>query len=112
MRRLARVAPWIALVLTVISALLLPRLRLSGSLSRLFPDDPAAVALGRYVDAFGGGDVTILLVQADDPARAEAAAEALAKAVVGRPGIRTAVTHVRPPRAEGEIGRASCRERV
>ncbi len=102
MRRLARVAPWIALVLTVISALLLPRLRLSGSLSRLFPDDPAAVALGRYVDAFGGGDVTILLVQADDPARAEAAAEALAKAVVGRPGIRTAVTHVRPPRAEGE----------
>lgn len=102
MQRLARVAPWLALILTILSAVVLPRLRLTGSLSRLFPDDPAAVALGRYVDAFGGGDVTIVLVQADDPAKAAAAAEALAKAVVGRPGIRDAVTHVRPPRADGE----------
>lgn len=97
MRRLARLAPYLALLLTVISLLLLPRLRLSGRLARLFPDDPAAKALGAYVDAFGGGDVTIVLVRGEDPVAVARAAEAIAAKATGKPGVKGATTSVAPP---------------
>jgi len=97
MARLFRFAPLIALLLTIVSIALVPRLRLSGRLARLFPDDPAAKALGQYVDAFGGGDVTIVLVRGDDPHEVELAAEEIAKNATGRPGVRGAVTSVAPP---------------
>lgn len=97
MRRLARYAPYLALLLTIVSALLIPRLRLSGRLARLFPDDPAAKALGAYVDAFGGGDVTIVLVRGDDPVAVAKAAEAIAQKATGKPGVKGATTSVAPP---------------
>jgi predicted RND superfamily exporter protein len=97
MARLLRFAPLLALLCTVASLLVLPRLRMSGRLASLFPDDPAARALGRYVDAFGGGDVTILLVRGDDPAEVHATADELAARVTGRPGIKGAMTSVAPP---------------
>lgn len=97
MRRLARLAPYLALLLTIVSVLLVPRLRLSGRLARLFPDDPAAKALGAYVDAFGGGDVTIVLVRGDDPKLVAEAAETIARAATGKPGVRGATTSVAPP---------------
>lgn len=97
MSRLLRFAPFFALLLTVVSIALVPRLRLSGRLASLFPDDPAAKALGQYVDAFGGGDVTIVLVRGNDPHEVELAAEEIAKSAVGRPGVRGAVTSVAPP---------------
>lgn len=97
MSRLLRFAPFFALLLTLASLALLPRLRLSGRLSSLFPDDPAARALGQYVDAFGGGDVTIVLVRGDDPREVELAAEEIGKSAIGRPGVRGAVTSVAPP---------------
>jgi uncharacterized protein len=100
MRRLARFAPYLALLLTVVSALLVPRLRLSGRLARLFPDDPAAKALGAYVDAFGGGDVTIVLVRGDDPAAVAKSAEEIAKHATGKPGVKGATTSVAPPEAD------------
>jgi predicted exporter len=94
--RLGRLAPWIALLVTVVAALVVPRLHLSGRLARLFPDDPAAKALGAYVDAFGGGDVTIVLVRGDAPAEVEAAADAIAAFARGKPSVRGAVTNVAP----------------
>ncbi len=97
MQRLARLAPYLALLLTVVSLLLVPRLRLSGRLARLFPDDPAAKALGAYVDAFGGGDVTIVLVRGDDPTAVARAADNIARAATGKPGVRGATTSVAPP---------------
>jgi len=97
MRRLARFLPWLALLLTVASLLLLPRLHLSGRLARLFPDDPAAKALGAYVDAFGGGDVTIVLVRGDDPRAVAETAEEIAKNASGKPGVKSATTSVAPP---------------
>ncbi|MGZ3422415.1 MAG: MMPL family transporter [Polyangiales bacterium] len=94
--KLSRLWPALAALLTIASLILVPRLRLSGSLARLFPDDPAAKALGAYVDAFGGGDVTVVLVRGDDPAKVEAAADAIAKAATGKPGVKRAVTSVAP----------------
>lgn len=95
--RLVRLAPYAALVLTVLSLVVLPRLRLSGDLARLFPDDPPARALGAYVRAFGGGDVTTILVRGDAPEEVERATEEIASAARGRPGIRRAVTSLAPP---------------
>jgi len=95
--RLARSAPWIALLLTVVSLVLVPRLHLSGRLARLFPDDPAAKALGAYVDAFGGGDVTIVLVRGEDPSAVAAAADDIARNATGKPGVNSATTSVAPP---------------
>lgn len=97
MSRLVRFAPFVALLLTLLSIALVPRLRLSGRLASLFPDDPAAKALGQYVDAFGGGDVTIVLVRGDDPAQVEATADEIARSAVGRPGVKGATTSVAPP---------------
>jgi hypothetical protein len=95
--RLVRLAPYLALVLTVLSLVVLPRLRLSGDLARLFPDDPQARALGAYVRAFGGGDVTTILVRGDAPEEVERATEEIAAGARGRPGIRRAVTSLAPP---------------
>jgi uncharacterized protein len=97
MQRLARLAPYLALLLTVISALIVPRLRPSGSLGRLFPDDPAAKALSQYVDAFGGGDVTIVLVRGNDPAAVALSASEIAKHAIGKPGVKGAITSIAPP---------------
>lgn len=94
--KLSRLWPALAVLLTIASLILIPRLRLSGSLARLFPDDPSAKALGAYVDAFGGGDVTVVLVRGQDPAQVEAAADAIAKAATGKPGVKRAVTSVAP----------------
>jgi hypothetical protein len=95
--RLTRLAPYAALALTLLSIVVLPRLRLSGDLARLFPDDPQARALGAYVRAFGGGDVTTILVRGDVPEEVERAAEEIATSARGRPGIRRAVTSLAPP---------------
>ncbi len=97
MSRLTRYAPLGALLLTVASIFALPQLRLSGDLARLFPDDPQARALGAYVRAFGGGDVTTILVRGDDPVEVARAADDVAVAARGRPGIRRAVTSLAPP---------------
>lgn len=96
MMKASRLYPLLAILITLVSAILVPRLRLSGSLARLFPDDPAAKALGAYVDAFGGGDVTVVLVRGQDPAQVEAAADAIAKAAEGKPGVKRATTSVAP----------------
>ena len=97
MQRLLRYAPALAIALTVIAALVVPRLRLSGDLARLFPDDPPARALGAYVRAFGGGDVTTILVRGDDPREVSLAADELVTALSGRPGVRRATTTLAPP---------------
>ena len=97
MRRPLRLAPWIAIALALVAATLVPRLKLSGDLARLFPDDPAARALGAYVRAFGGGDVTTILVRGDDVGAVEATANELADAARGRPGVVRATTSLAPP---------------
>jgi predicted RND superfamily exporter protein len=100
--RLLRAAPILALVLSVVALGLVPRLRLSGDLARLFPDDPPARALGAYVRAFGGGDVTTILVRGDDPAEVALAADEIARALEGRPGIKRATTSLAPPTASDD----------
>jgi len=96
MQRLVRHAPIVALLLAVLAAIVVPRLKLSGDLARLFPDDPPARALGAYVRAFGGGDVTIVLVKGSDPEAVASAAEDFARSVQGRPGILRATTTLAP----------------
>lgn len=93
-RRLLGAFAIAALALTLVSAALLPRLRLSGDLGRLFPDDPASRALGAYVRAFGGGDVTTVLVRGADVEEVRAVAEAIASEARDKPGVVRALTHV------------------
>ena len=48
---------WIALaIVTVLAFVLASRLRVSGDLTALFPNQGDASALSRYTRAFGGGD--------------------------------------------------------
>ena len=88
--RLARSAPWLALAAHDRLAPPAPAAApVRGGSRGLFPDDPAAKALGAYVDAFGGGDVTIVLVRGDDPRAVAAAAEDIAKNATGKPGVKS-----------------------
>ncbi|AKU95892.1 membrane protein, exporter [Labilithrix luteola] len=71
--RYARVA---AVILTVLSIFLVTRLRLSRDLTELFPATAEASALARVTRVFGGGDVALVLLEGDDPAEVERAANA------------------------------------
>jgi hypothetical protein len=94
MKRLPLVLFLVASLLTVVSTFLLPRIHFSGRLSALFPRDPASLALGRYVNAFGGGDLTMVLVTGKDASKVAVVARAVAKACEGKPAIASAVTAI------------------
>ncbi len=92
MKRLVHHAPLLAILLAIVAAFVAPRLRLSGDLSRLFPDDPASRALGSYVRSFGGGDVTTILVRGEDVDEVARASDEIAALAQGKPGIIHATT--------------------
>ncbi len=76
--RLLRIA---AVIITVLSVVLVTRLKLSTDLTELFPRTAEASMLARVTHVFGGGDVAPVLLKGDDPAAVEAAAGEAAKAL-------------------------------
>ena len=76
--RLMRLA---AVVVTVLSVVLVTRLRLSTDLTELFPKTVEAEMLARVTHVFGGGDVAPVLVRGDDAAEVERAAHEAATAL-------------------------------
>jgi predicted exporter len=76
--RLLRIA---ALIITVLSVVLVTRLRLSTDLTELFPRTAEAAMLTRVTHVFGGGDIAPLLVVGDDSAEVERATHEAAAAL-------------------------------
>lgn len=80
----------LAVVVTLVSLWAASRLRLSRDLTDLFPRTAHAQTLARFARSFGGGDVALVLVRADDPDVTRRAAEEAAR----RLSACAAVTHV------------------
>lgn len=84
---------------SVLSALVVMRLRLSKDLTELFPRTPEATALARVTRVFGGGDVALLLVTGEEPNEVARAAhdaavglrsvESVAQVLEGPPAPKT-----------------------
>ena len=70
-----------AVVVTVLSVVLVTRLKLSTDLTELFPRTVEAETLARVTHVFGGGDVAPVLVRGDDAAEVERAAHEAAVAL-------------------------------
>ncbi len=62
-------------------------LHLSSDLTDLFPRGGAATMLTRFLKAFGGGDVAVVLVRGQDPREVEAAATEVASGLSSKPTV-------------------------
>ncbi|AKT37085.1 MMPL family transporter [Chondromyces crocatus] len=95
--------PLIIALLTVFTVLAFAavtfRLRLDPNIASLLPERGEASALRRYVRGFGGGDLAFVLVQAEDPAVAEAASAQIARELAARPSVQRAADRVDTTRA-------------
>jgi predicted RND superfamily exporter protein len=87
--RIARLA---TVLVTIVSLWLASRLELSKDLTTLFPHTREADALALVTRAFGGGDVALVLVRGDDPARVERAAEVVSEELRSCPSVADVVT--------------------
>ena len=93
----------LAVVVTVLSALLVTRLKLSTDLTELFPRTPEALMLARVTRVFGGGDVAPVLVQGAEGAAVEQAAHDAAKALRACETIAQVLEEIPlPARKEGQ----------
>ncbi len=70
------------------------RLRLDPNVGSLLPDQGEAIALRRYVRAFGGGDLGAVMVRSPAPEVNRAVCAEIAAALAGRPSIAQAVDRV------------------
>jgi hypothetical protein len=82
-----------ALALATVAALVIVsgRLRLDPNVGSLLPDQGDAVALRRYVRAFGGGDLGAVMVRGADPELNRRLCGEIAAALRSRPSIEQAV---------------------
>ncbi len=72
------------------------RLRLDPNVGSLLPDQGEAVALRRWVAAFGGGDLGAVMVRSPDAERNRALCGEIAAALRARPSIAQAVDRLDP----------------
>ncbi|MCC6763735.1 MAG: MMPL family transporter [Deltaproteobacteria bacterium] len=70
------------------------RWRLDPNVGSLLPDRGDAVALRRYVRAFGGGDLGAVMVRSDDPDLNRRLCAEIAAALAARPSIAIAVDRI------------------
>ncbi len=79
----------IVLVLSTIASLYVVthRVRLNPDVVALLPRHGDAGALSRYIKGFGGGGVSVVLIQGDDAKKNAALAEDVASALRGRPSV-------------------------
>jgi predicted RND superfamily exporter protein len=92
-RRVAATALVVALTIAAFFAVT-ARLRLDPNVASLLPEQGEAAALRRYVTGFGGGDLAIVLVEADDADACARASAAVAAALRERPSVRRATDRV------------------
>ncbi len=91
----SRIRPvvWLALVAVTAASLWIVggRLRLDPNVGSLLPDQGEAIALRRYVRAFGGGDLGAVMVRSDDPDLNRRLCAEIATALQAKPSIAIAV---------------------
>ena len=87
----------VAVLITVISVVLVTRLKLSTDLTELFPNTAEAAMLARVTRVFGGGDVAPVLLRGDDPAEVERAAHQAAIALRTRGSIAQVIEEMPAP---------------
>ena len=93
-RRL-RAAAAVMLVLATLGAALavVLGLHLEPNVASLLPDRGEAAALRRYVRAFGGGDLAVVMVEGPDPDENALVAQAVTEGLSGRPSVKRAADH-------------------
>ena len=91
--RLLAYATLIVLSIAAFIAITL-RLRLDPNVSALLPDSGNAAAMKRYVRGFGGGDLGVVMVQADRPEEAARLAAKVAEELRARPSVEQAADRV------------------
>ncbi len=99
MSRNVKIARIVALLATLVSIFVATRLQLSKDLTTLFPNTPEAAALARVSRAFGGGDVALVLVRADDPELVTRAAMTVAAELRTCSSVRSVMTAANTPSA-------------
>ena len=79
----------ILLVISTVAALLLVtlRVRLNPDVVALLPHQGDAGALSRYIKGFGGGGLSVILIQGSDPSKNAALADRVASGLRGRPSV-------------------------
>ena len=87
----------VAVLVTVVSVILVTRLKLSTDLTELFPNTAEAMMLGRVTRVFGGGDVAPVLLRGDDPAQVERAAHEAAEALRTRSSVAQVIEEMPAP---------------
>jgi uncharacterized protein len=77
--------------------------RLNPDVVALLPSQGDAAVLGRYLRGFGGGGIGVLLVESDDPAKAEAAANSVAAELGALPEIAFASARIEVARTSDPL---------
>jgi predicted RND superfamily exporter protein len=89
-----RLAIVVVVVLTSLATFAVLRgLRLDPNVASLLPDQGASAALARYLQGFGGGGLSVVLVEGE-PAEAEAAAESIAAKLREDPSVAFAASRL------------------
>lgn len=91
----------LATLATLLSVVLLTRLKLSTDLTDLFPKTREADALARTTRVFGGGDVSPVLLRGTDPKRVESAARDAARALAACQTVAQVIEEV--PTSHGSL---------
>ena len=85
------VAALLVLIATLGSALAISLgLHLEPNVASLLPDRGEAAALRRYVRAFGGGDLAVVMVKGPDPDENACVARAVTEGLAARPSVKRA----------------------
>lgn len=98
-RRRAAIALLIAVVSLASLVAVTLRLRLEPNVASLLPERGDAASLRRYVRAFGGGDLAVVMIKGEDPDESAAAAAEIARGLGARASVRVAADRVDASRA-------------
>jgi predicted RND superfamily exporter protein len=94
-RPLSRAGALLVVLVSLVAAwLVAAQLRLEPNIAALLPDAGEAAALRRYVGAFGGTDLGLVLVRGDSPDSVEHAARAVAEGLRAQPSVLAAADRV------------------
>ena len=98
--RLRIAVAWVLAVVTIASLVAVTlRLRLEPNVASLLPARGDAAALRRYVRAFGGGDLAVVMVKGEDPEESASVAAEIARGLGARASVRIAADRIDASRA-------------
>lgn len=99
--RLVRIA---VVAITIVAALLVGlRVRFNPDIVALLPEKADQGALARYVKAFGGGGLSVVLVEGDDPVENERAADEVARGLLDRGSVSFAACRIEIPPLDASV---------